>query len=185
MPKSRRPAILAHFPKLWWPKADPVDSVDPLKFDPVLYGPFPAELFHEYDADLHVLRKHLLPQYVTEDRDALRSQNEFRRDQVILIIGGVIVTGLAALPGAVTGNPGEGDTVRVIAALAAAALAAWASRSRDLASQERWRTSRLKAELLRGEYFLYLGRAKPYDVEGCRNRNLMRRVAEIRSGGAA
>lgn len=183
MANSRRPALLVHFPRLRWPEPEPVGSVDPLKFDPVLYGPFPSEFFHVYDADLQVLRKHLLPQYVVEDREALRSQNEFRRDQVILIIGGVIATGLACLPGAVPGD--SGDTVRVIAALAAAALAAWASRSRDLAAQERWRTSRLKAELLRGEYFLYLGRAKPYDVEGCRNRNLMRRVAEIRSGGAA
>ncbi|WP_420129089.1 DUF4231 domain-containing protein [Longimicrobium sp.] len=183
MAKSRRPALLVHFPRFRWPQPEPVDTVDPRKFDPILYAPFPPDLVHDYTADLDVLGKHLLPQYVYEDGEATRSQNEFRRDQVILIIGGVIATGLAALPGAVPGE--SGDTVRVVAALAAAALAAWASRSRDLASQERWRTSRLKAELLRGEYFLYLGRAKPYDVEGCRNRNLMRRVAEIRSGGAA
>ncbi len=177
---SRRPAILAHFPRLRWPEPEPVDSVDPLKFDPVLYAPFPPALVHEYAADLEVLGRHVLPQYLFEDREALRSQNEFRRDQVILIIGGVIATGLAALPATARWNGWS-----VIAAIFTAFLAAWASRSRDLASQERWRTSRLKAELLRSEYFLFLGRAKPYDVDGCRTRNLMRRVAEIRSGGAA
>jgi hypothetical protein len=73
----------------------------------------------------------------------------------------------------------------VAAAIAASFLAIWASRSRDLNSHERWRTGRLKAELLRGEYFLFLGRAEPYHQDGCRVRNLRRRVAEIRSGGAA
>jgi hypothetical protein len=180
MANSRRPALLVHFPKFRWPEPDPVDAVNPREFDPILYAPFPPDLVHDYSADLDVLGKHLLPQYLYEDREATRSQNEFRRDQVILIIGGVIATGLAALPASA-----RWDGWSVIAGIFTAFLAAWASRSRDLESQERWRTSRLKAELLRGEYFLYLGRAKPYDVEGCRNRNLMRRVAEIRSGGAA
>lgn len=180
MAQSRRPAMLQHFPRLRWPHQEPVESVDPLKFDPILHAPFPPALVHDYAADLDVLGRHLLPQYLFEDREALRAQNEFRRDQIILIIGGVIATGLAALPAVL-----RGDAWSVAAAIFTAFLAAWASRSRDLASHERWRTSRLKAELLRGEYFLYLGRARPYDVEGCRNRNLMRRVAEIRSGGAA
>lgn len=183
MAQSRRPAVLQHFPTLRWPESKPVDTVDPLKFDPILHGPFPPAMVHEYAADIDVLGKHLLPQYLFEDEEAKRAQNEFRRDQVILIIGGVIATGLAALPAALPLS--IKDEWSVAAAIFTAFLAAWASRSRDLASQERWRTSRLKAELLRGEYFLYLGRAKPYDVEGCRNRNLMRRVAEIRSGGAA
>jgi hypothetical protein len=178
--RRRTPAILVHFPKFRWTEPELADTVDPTEFDPVLYAPFPPALVHDYAADLEVLGKHVLPQYLFEDREALRSQNEFRRDQVVLIIGGVIATGLAALPAAARWGGWS-----VVAAIFTAFLAAWASRSRDLASQERWRTSRLKAELLRGEYFLYLGRAKPYDVEGCRTRNLMRRVAEIRSGGAA
>ncbi|HEX2211451.1 MAG TPA: DUF4231 domain-containing protein [Longimicrobium sp.] len=177
--RNRRPALLEHFPRFRW-KDEPIpETIDPVVDDPVLYEPFPPDLVADFTDDLQVLGKYLLPLYVLEDREALRSQNEFRRDQVVLIIGGVIATGLAALPASA-----RWDGWSVIAGIFTAALAAWASRSRDLASQERWRTSRLKAELLRGEYFLFLGRAKPYDDPGCRVRNLMRRVAEIRSGGA-
>jgi hypothetical protein len=169
------PALLAHFPRFRWkdPKPDP-------ETDAVLGKPFPADLRPHYAADLAVLNEHLLPQYVAEELDASRAQNEYRRDQVVLIIGGIIATGLAAAPGELTGAGWK-----VAAAIAASFLAIWAGRSRDLNSQERWRTSRLKAELLKSEYFLFLGRAEPYDKDGCRIRNLRRRVAEIRSGGAA
>lgn len=178
--KSRTPALLVHFPKFRWKEAPPPDRIDPAVYDPILYGPFPADVREHYAADLQVLADDLLPGYVVEDRDALRAQNEYRRDQVVLIIGGVIATGLAAAPG-----QASGVWWKVAAAVAASFLGMWATRSRDLNSHEHWRTSRLKAELLRGEYFLFLGRAEPYDKDGCRVRNLRRRVAEIRSGGAA
>lgn len=174
MTKRKPPALLVHFPRLRWR-----DISHPEGMDPILYEPFPAELESHFSGDLRVLRKYLLPEYVAEDREALRSQNEYRRDQVTLIIGGIIATGLAALPAAA-----RWDGWSVVAAVFTAFLASWAARSRDLASQERWRTSRLKAELLRSEYFLFLGRAVPYDDDRCRTRNLKRRVAEIRSGGA-
>jgi len=169
-------ALLAHFPSFRWRDA----PESPEGYDPILYGDFPKDLKDHYASDLAVLKQHLIPAYEQEDREALRAQNEFRRDQVVLIIGGVIATGLAALPGEAHG-PGW----KVLAAIVAAGLAAWATRSRDLNAQERWRTSRLRAELLRGEYFLFLGRVQPYQDESCRTRNLRRRVAEIRSGGAS
>jgi len=177
---TRTPALLVHFPKFRWKEAPPPAKIDPTVHDPVLGKPFPPRLVAACNDDLNVLKVDLLPYYVQEDSEAKRSQNEYRRDQVVLIIGGVIATGLAAAPGQL-----PGDGWKVAAAIVAAFMATWASRSRDLASQERWRVSRLKAELLRGEYFLFLGRADPYDNEGCRTRNLRRRVAEILSGGAA
>jgi hypothetical protein len=168
----RTPALLLHFPKFRWrEKAVPEDAIlgDPLPETPA-----------ELAADLALLRKHLVPQFVAEDREALRAQNDHRRDQVVLIVGGVIATGLAALPG-----EAQWEGWKVVAAIWTAFLAAWAARSRDLSSQERWRTSRLKAELLRGEYFLFLARARHYDNDACRTRNLKKRIAEIRSGGGA
>lgn len=172
--KKKRPALIAFFPKLRWPDTPPTPGIDP-----ILYCEFPDEYREHLGADWDVLQKHLAQAYVEEDAEAGRAQNEYRRDQVVLIIGGVIATGLAALPGEL-GWVGW----KVIAAIWAAFLAAWASRSRDLNAQERWRTSRLKAELLRGEYFLFMSGAPPYGDPGCRVRNLRRRVAEIRSGGA-
>ncbi len=47
--------------------------------------------------------------------------------------------------------------------------------------QERYLTSRLKAEMLRREYFLFLGRLGPYG-EIDRLQHLIRQVAKIRAG---
>lgn len=174
----RRPAILAYFPRFRW--RDPPAPADLAAYDPVLYQPFPAEMEAVCAGDIALLRRYLIPHYVAENTEALRAQNEYRRDQVVLIIGGVVATGLAALPG-----EARWAGWSVVAAIWTAFLATWAARSRDLSAQSRWRTSRLKAEVLRGEYFLFLARARPYDDDACRARNLKRRVAEIRTGAEA
>jgi hypothetical protein len=174
----RRPAILAYFPRLRWRDEPP--PLDLAAYDPVLYDRFPEDVEAACADDVALLRRFLIPHFVAEDREALRAQNEFRRDQVVLIMGGVVATGLAALPG-----EAHWAGWKVAAAIWTAFLATWAARSRDLSAQARWRTCRLKAELLRGEYFLFLARAKPYDDDACRARNLKKRVAEIRSGGDA
>jgi hypothetical protein len=174
-PKRRRIALFEHLPRLRWREAEGEDGTDP-----VLGDRFPAAMEAEHAADLAVLRTHLVPHFVDEDREALRAQNDFRLDQLVLIAGGVAATGLGALSGVA-----HGTGWKVLAAAWTAFLAAWASRSRDLSGHERWRTCRLRAELLRSEYFLFLARARPYDDDACRVRNLKRRVGEIRSGGAA
>jgi hypothetical protein len=51
--------------------------------------------------------------------------------------------------------------------------------ARALKTHESYFTSRLKAESLRGEYFMFLGQAEPYNSDGDRVPNLIRRVADI------
>ena len=63
--------------------------------------------------------------------------------------------------------------------LVAGGLSAVAFRQRGLQARDRYSTSRLKAEALRGEYFLFLGRVGAYAHEGERIRHLIRRVAHI------
>ena len=64
----------------------------------------------------------------------------------------------------------------------AAGLAAVALRARALKAQERYFTNRLKAETLRGEYFLFLGRIGPYADDRHRAQRLIHRVAEVKAG---
>jgi Protein of unknown function (DUF4231) len=70
----------------------------------------------------------------------------------------------------------------IIQSVLAAALSAVAMRLQGTHAQERYFTDRLKAEKLRGEYFLFLDRAGTYADEQERLPSLIRRVADIKSG---
>jgi hypothetical protein len=67
----------------------------------------------------------------------------------------------------------------------AAALSAVAMRAKTTRVQQGYFSDRLKAEKLRAEYFLFLGRVGPYAEDAERLRQLVRRVAEIKGGGEA
>jgi hypothetical protein len=124
------------------------------------------------------------------DAEAAQAQNAFRLEQLILIGGSLVATVLGALhmafglgtaADAGTGLPVTG-TWAWAGALVSAVVATVTARVRDLRHQDTYRTARLKAELLRGEYFLFLGRVGQYAKPGVRVGNLVRRVAEIQRG---
>lgn len=151
----------------------------------------PAEQaqYPQFEADFKLLDEHLIPVFLELDADALRAQNGFRMEQLILIGGGLLATVLGALHMAFglgeTADAGTGAPVTGLwawlGAGVSAVVAMVTARARDLRNQDVYRTNRLKAELLRGEYFLFLGRVGAY---GQRRRvgNLVRRVAEIQAG---
>jgi Protein of unknown function (DUF4231) len=132
-------------------------------------------------ADFEVLRAELLPHFRRLNGDALRYQNEFRLDQVIIIFGGGLATILgvlhASLPHALATWSG------IVEAVLAAWLSAVALRARTTGAQQRYFTWRLKAEKMRAEYFLFLGGVGVYGGDDLQRKSaLIRRVAEIRSG---
>ena len=135
--------------------------------------------YPELKEDFEILREHLMKEFWKLDEEALKHQNQFRLDQMQIIFGGVLAALLGVLQatlGNITWIPG------VFEAILASYLGYIAFRSRGLKSQENWITSRLKAERLRGEYFLFLGRMEEYADDKKRVPTLIRRVADILKG---
>jgi hypothetical protein len=128
--------------------------------------------------DFEQLEQKLMPHFRELDNEALRTQNQFRLEQVALIFGGALATTLGAIQAALA----EAAWPGIIEAVLAAMLAATALRTQALKAQERYFTNRLKAETLRGEYFLFLGRVGHYAKDRHRIQRLIRRVADVKMG---
>jgi hypothetical protein len=123
-----------------------------------------AELRQECPAlaeDFAALDDLLLPTFYELDEEALRAQNSFRLGQVLIIVGGSAVTALGAVQAALGGGVTE---LGVAAAIVSGVLAAVVSYVRGRDAKTEYFTTRLKAERLRGEYFLYLGHVAHYDL---------------------
>jgi hypothetical protein len=128
--------------------------------------------------DFELLERELMPHFRELDNEALRAQNQFRLEQVALIFGGALAIVLGTVQAALASAVWPG----IIEMVLAAGLAAIALRARALKAQERYFINRLKAETLRGEYFLFLGRVGSYADDDHRAQRLIRRVAEVKAG---
>jgi hypothetical protein len=162
------PAFLAQRPRLFWRGGE-------------RYALVSAELRAVSPAlaeDFDVLERELLPDFYELDEGALRAQNTFRLGQLFVIVGGAAATSLGAVQAALGGGVTE---IGIAEALVAGALAATVAYVRGRQAQREYFTVRLKAERLRGEYFLFLGRVPPYDVgdDGERLRRLRAQVSTI------
>jgi hypothetical protein len=113
--------------------------------------------------DLQILERELLPDFYELDEAALRAENTFHLGQLFVILGGAVATSLGAAQAALGGGV---TAIGIAEALVAGALAGAVSYVRGRDAQRDYFTSRLKAERLRGEYFLFLGRVPPYDTDG-------------------
>lgn len=131
----------------------------------------------ELATDFKTLAEEVMPHFRELDASALQLQNEFRLEQVLLIFGGTLATILGALHASL-GAVWTGIAESVLAAV----LSAIAMRAKTTRVQQAYLTDRLKAEKLRAEYFLFLGRAGAYAEDAERLPQLIRRVAEIKSG---
>jgi hypothetical protein len=144
--------------------------------------------FSTFGDDFAVLDSELIPFFRDLDNSALQAQNQFRREQIILIGGSALAATIGAIQTALSTAAlhSAADSARpwvgVVEAILAAALSAVAFRASTLQPQKRYFTHRLKAEMLRGEYFLFLGRLDPYANVADRKQHLMRRIAEIVAG---
>ena len=165
-------ALFKRFPKLRWVEKEP-------------YLPIREEAAQAHyptlKEDFAILRRELLPAFDKFDKQAMKIQNRYRLSQVVLIFGGALATILGALQAAFSSTPWPG----IVEAVLAFTLTAIAEIGRDLHFQSSYFRSRVTAEVLRGEYFQFLGRLAPYDEEDeqSRIRRLQARVEEIESEG--
>jgi len=133
----------------------------------------------DLEDDFKILEERLMDNFRRLDNEALRAQNHFRWQQIILIVGGVVASTLGAVRVAA---PETAPWPGAIEAVIATTLTAVAFIARQTESQKKYFSNRLKTEMLRGEYFLFLGRLGAYKDDSSRVRNLIRRVVEIESG---
>lgn len=166
----RKVAMLRDLPRLRWRPGDTYPLVNP-------------ELRQRaggLESEFEVLDRELLPTFKELDRTALRSQNYFRLGQLLLIVGGLLATALGALQTAL----GAGVVwIAIVGAVVSGGLSGIVFYMRGRNLQRDYFSARLKAELLRGEYFVFLGRVDPYTAQEPeeRERELRQRVAEIES----
>lgn len=128
--------------------------------------------------DFDYLEQKLMPDFWRHDAEAGDHQKGFRRKQQILIWGGTLATILGAVQASYQSWKWPGFAEAAIGAL----LIAVAYTARQMRDQELYLKKRLRAELLRGEYFMYLGRVGAYADDATRRNNLITRVAEINRG---
>jgi Protein of unknown function (DUF4231) len=138
----------------------------------------PLETQQKYPAlseDFKFLEEYLLEHFRTFDNDALRAQNAFWREQLFLIVGGAGATILGAIQATFTGLSWPG----LIEGILAIVLVGATQHLKRVKAQEIYFTSRLKAEALRSEYFLFLGRIDRYADNNNRQQQLIKRVTAI------
>lgn len=125
--------------------------------EPVL----PADTRERYPAlaeDVAVLEEVVGPVFARSDRAALIAQNRYRRQQVVLAVGAVLLTGLGGLQAVLSDQRWPG-LVLIVLGLALTALGQTAG---ELGTFERFLDERVKAERLRAMHFRYLSRTGRY-----------------------
>ncbi len=159
--------LLVRFPKLRAPsRSFPVIPDDKR-------APYP-----ELAPDFAMLDKEVSPVFTENDLAALRNQNRYRRQQVLILLGTALVTGLGGLQAVFPAQRWPG----VLLAVVALVLTATARFAKESESQEEYLTARVKAERLRALYFLYLSALGPYAPGPKREFALRHAVIEIKAG---
>ena len=149
------PALLARFPRLFRrPSED-----DPWDDDWPVVPPESLEQYPVLAADLTVWREQLEPRFRQLDHRAQILQNQFWRQRVALIAGGLVATSLATVQAAMGG--GNVD-LAVLQAVLTGLLAGLTVLIRSRRAQHGYLSARLKAERIKSEFFLFLARAGAY-----------------------
>jgi hypothetical protein len=161
-----RPQMLVRFPKLRAPAVSwPVIPDDK------------RALYPSLTPDFQTLDREVTAAFAEADLAALRHQNGYRRQQVIILLGSATLTGVGALQAMFAEQRWPGLFLAVLGVL----LAATGRATRELDDLKRYMDERAKAERLRALHFLFLSRTGPYaGVDG--EANLRRAVVAIRFG---
>jgi hypothetical protein len=165
------PALLARFPRLFWrPSED-----GPWDDDWPVVQPESLERYPLLAADLTVWREQLEPRFRRLDHRAQILQNQFWRQRVALIAGGLVATALAAVQAAM----GGGNVVlAVLQAVLTGLLAGLTVLIRSRRAQHGYLSARLRAERIKSEFFLFLAGAGDY-AHADRRIRLQREVDDI------
>jgi hypothetical protein len=178
--RRRRPALLARWPKLFWRSS----ADEPWPSDwPVVR----QEQLGDYTAlrpDLQVWINELEPRFRRFDHQAQILQNQFWRENLTLILGGLVATTLGAVQAAVGGGI---VGIAVAQAVLAGLLAGLTVLIRSRRAQQGYLNARLTAERIKSEYFLFLGGAGDYargdGAAGDRAALLLQQVDDIEGAG--
>jgi len=162
----KRPTLLVRFPSIW---KKPVS-------DPVL-PPGVAEDYPTLADDIARLEEIVGEPFAESDRAALVHQNRFRRQQVIILLGTAVLSGLGGLQAVYPAQRWPGLLLVALGLV----LTAVATTARQLGTFESFLTERVKAERLRSAYFRYLSRTGRYRGPD-RQLALRRAVVAIKKG---
>jgi len=119
----------------------------------------------EYPAladDLEVWLDHVEPRFRKLDHQARILQNQFRRQHLALILGGLVATSLGAVQAALGGGV---EGLAVTQAVLTGVLAGLTVLIRSRRVQHGYFTTRLRAERIKSEFFLFLGRVGSYAAD--------------------
>lgn len=160
------PSLFARFPSLRAPS-----SAGPV---------IPAALRAEYPTladDFAMLDRLVAPAFRKSDTAALRHQNCYRRQQVTILLGSVVASGLGGLQAVFAEQRWPG----LLLAVLGITLAMSSRATSELNAQTDYLTERVKAERLRALHFRFLSRTGPFE-KADRAASLRRAVVAIESG---
>jgi hypothetical protein len=162
-----RPALLARFPS-WWhhPRSTPVLPADT------------AERYPALAEDVRTLDAVAGPAFAEADRDALADQNRHRRQQVAILLGSALLSGLGGVQAVWPDRSWPG----LVLFLLGAAVTALSGLAGELRTLDRFLDARLRAERLRATHFRYLARVGPYAHAADPVLVLRRAVLAVRRG---
>ncbi|GAA2903163.1 hypothetical protein GCM10010472_71730 [Pseudonocardia halophobica] len=163
----RRPALLARFPSL-----RPVRARNRSVLAPAVAAEYP-----QLAADIELADEIVGPEFGAADHAALRQQNRYRRQQVVIILGTAVLTGLGGLQAVFPEERWPGIMLAVLGLLLAFAGRA----AGELRALDTFLDERIKAERLKSAYFRYLSRTGRYADED-RTTRLRRAVVAIKRG---
>lgn len=162
----KRPALLARFPSIWKkPVSHPAISPDAATTYPALAN------------DIAVANEVVGEPFAESDRAALVHQNRFRRQQVILILGTAVLSGLGGLQAVFPDQRWPG----ILLVLLGLVLTFAGRAAGELGTLEAFLNERVKAERLRSAQFRFLSRTGSY--RGADRELVLRRaVVAIKAG---
>jgi uncharacterized protein DUF4231 len=161
----RRPAMLVRFPSWRAPRR----SSPPIIPEAVTDYPELAD-------DISTVDQVVTPSFHDADLAALRHQNRYRRQQMIIIVGSALLTGLGGLQAVFPAEKWPGLLLALLGALAVLSNAV-----NELSALENFMTERVKAERLRSACFRFLSATGRY--AGADRVSVLRRaVLSIRAG---
>jgi len=133
--------------------------------------------FPDLVPDLDALVRDVAPVFRDYDLQALREQQRYRRQQVLILLGSVLGTAFGALQAALPSEQWPG----VLLILVGVVLATSSRWSGERASLATYLAARLKAERLRALHFQYLSRTGRY-AGADRDLELRRAVLAVQAG---
>ncbi|WP_433503808.1 DUF4231 domain-containing protein [Pseudonocardia halophobica] len=163
----RRPALLARFPSLRPPR--------PRKRS--VLAPSAAEEYPQLAADIALADEIVGPEFAATDHAAMVQQNRYRRQQVMIILGTAVLTGLGGLQAVFSDERWPGILVAVLGFLLTFAGRA----AGELRALDTFLDERIKAERLKSAYFRFLSRTGRYATED-RVSRLRRAVVAVKRG---